>query len=258
MSPGAPTEGDLSDEETEPIEAEVVEPLDVVDVYPSSIDGILDSGDFQLTFIENAPDAWNRKEMLDAKGNKIKIKKGMLIIRHPAFPAVFMPDSKENRREFVLNGLVWNQGSGEGVDLGGSCADTNIVVDLVEQDERPLLNRLFHDPESFFRRERKPATSLSEIQRRQRAEQSRREAAVVDGYPATYDRARSMVDALYGLDPVYLALCHKRAKDIDGVTVSKNKTIIHNGDEVPPTKFLLDTPENRVRFISNNYRLEGL
>lgn len=267
MSPGIPPEDDLPEDdpideedggdEEEPIDAEVVEPLDVVDVYPGSIDEILDSPDFRLTFVEVASENWDRKEMLDAKGNKIKIKKGMLIIRHPAFPAIFMPDTKENRKEFVYNGLVWNQGSREGIDLGGACADTDIVNDIVVQDERPKLMQVIHDPASLWRKERKPARSPAEIRRRQGAEEARRARKIVDGYPAVYDRARGMVDALYGLDPKYLGFCPKRAKDIDGVIVSKNKTIIHNGDEVPPTRFLLDTPENRVRFLRNNYKLPG-
>ncbi len=281
MSPGTPPEDDpIEDDpvdEEDPIDAEVVEPIDVVDVYPSSIDGIMHSEEFVDTYITKVPHAWVGQKKMDAEGNEHVIKRSDKIIRNPAYPDVFMMNSRENAERFLKNGLVWNQDADQmvrfGIELKGPCADRHIVSNMVDQDERPLLSRLFHDPGSLLskkrRKERKPSTNPTEIRRRQGLESARTAQAIVDGYPDALDRAKAIVDAIKNLPDEYKTRYGKNepSPDIDGVMCSKNQAIIiekkdkdawSGGRTRNPAKFLRDNETNRARFIRNGYRMPAV
>jgi len=233
------------------IDAEVVEPRSAWE--------ILDSPAFQQTYIVEVPNIWVGKDKPDAKGVPQRIKEGDRIIRNPAHPDIFMMFSDNAALQFVQNGLVWDkdcpQQVAEGIDISDPNADRSISQ-LIEQDERPLLNRLFHDPLSLFRR--RTTQTAEEIQRRTYAEQMREGRTVVDEYPDARKDSEKLRTRVVDLNHIYLTQAPKRCKDIDGVWVKKGASIICNARVANPKKFLLDTPANRLRFIRNRRRLGGL
>ncbi|MDP7454656.1 MAG: hypothetical protein QF809_03930 [Candidatus Peribacteraceae bacterium] len=237
---------------------------DIIDaeiVDPRSIWEILDSPDFQETYIIDAPEEWIGKEMKDASGTMQTIQKDDRIIRNPAHPDVFMKFSDEAALKFVTNGLVWDKDSeaqvADGIDLDDPHADRSISQ-MIEQDERPLLNRLFHDPLSLFRGRRPPIQSVQEVQRRTYAQQMSEGRTIVGDYPDAQRGGETWRDRIEDLNMKYILELTKREKDMDGVWCKKSEWIIHNGTSPNPKRFLRDTPENRARFIKNGRKLGGL
>ena len=237
---------------------------DIIDaeiVDPRSVWEILDSPDFKATYIADAPKEWVGKERKDASGTMQSIQQGDRIIRNPAHPDVFMKFSDEAALKFVTNGLVWDKDSEaqvkDGIDLGDPNADRNISQ-MIEQDERPLLNRLFHDPMSFFSKRRKPPQTAQEVQRRTYAQQRREGRTIVGDFQDAQRKGEKWNDRIEDLNMKYILELREREKDMDGVWCKKGEWIIHNGTSTCPKKFLRDTPENRARFIKNGRKLGGL